>query len=51
MKQKVKINILKTFGCVCLFVLFYKIVQYFGFDIGTPNNILLWSALFSLEVE
>lgn len=51
MNKKVKINILKTFGCVCCFILFYKIMQYFGFDIGTPDNTLLWSALLSLEVE
>ena len=50
MKRKVKINILKTFGYVCFFIVFYKIMQYFGYDIGKPDNTLLWSALFSLEV-
>lgn len=51
MKRKVKINILKTFGYVCLFIVFYKVMQHFGYDIGKPDNTLLWSALFSLEVE
>ena len=51
MKRKVKINILKTFGYVCLFIVFYKIMQHFDYDIGKPDNTLLWSALFSLEVE
>lgn len=51
MKKKVRINILKTICCLFLFILFYKLMEYFGFDIGTPDNTVVWSALFSLEVD